>query len=319
MEWNQLHYFQTVANLEHFTRAAESLMVSQPALSRSMARLEEELGVPLFDRHGRTVSLNRYGHIFLKRVNRALLEIAEGQKEIQDLVNPSSGTVSLGFIHSQGTNLVPDLIGSFRKQYPAITFQLFQNTSRLILDQLEAAEADFCLCTQPAGREGIKWTELYTEKLFVIVPKEHRLANRASIKLNEVAEDPFILVKKGNGLREITDRLIREAGFTPNVTFEGEELTTVASLVAANLGVAIIPHLRGLDLKNLAELPVSEPICQRIIGMAWVEGRYLSPAARRFQEFVLAYFAQAQHSDANHYLAPASPPGPQKPQDMSSY
>ncbi len=115
MEWNQLQYFQVMARLQHFTRAAETLLISQPALSRSISRLEEELGVTLFDRQGHTVTLNRYGQVFLNRVNCAMQEISEGIKEIQHLVDPSKGSVSLGFVHSQGSNLVPDLLGLFRK------------------------------------------------------------------------------------------------------------------------------------------------------------------------------------------------------------
>jgi DNA-binding transcriptional LysR family regulator len=292
MEWNQLQYFQTVAQIQHFTRAAEILSISQPALSRSIARLEEELGVPLFERQGRMVSLNRYGEIFLKRVNRAIQEINDGQQEIQNLIHPSHGSVSIGFIHTLGTNLIPDLLGLFRKNYPNINFQLFQNGASMILDQLEAAEIDFCFCSPTQTREGVRWVKLFTEDLFVIVPNDHRLAKRSSIKLNEVAEDPFILVKKGYGLREITEQICNEAGFTPNVTFEGEEMGTIAGLVGAKLGVALIPHIKGLDMTKISLLRVSQPICQRVIGIAWIEGRYLSPAAKRFKQFVLDHFCQ---------------------------
>lgn len=290
MEWNQLQYFQTVARLQHFTRASEALMISQPALSRSIARLEEELGVPLFERQGRTVSLNRYGQIFLKRVNRAMQEISEGQQEIQNLVDPSNGTISLGFIHSQGSNLVPDLLGLFYKRCPNVKFQLYQNTTNKILEQLKDAEIDFCFCTKPASYEEIQWKQLLTEELFVIVPKEHKLSKRSDIKLNELVDESFISFKKELALGEITERLFKEAGFTPHVTFEGEEIGTIAGLVAAKLGIAIIPHIKGLDMTEIVQLRVSEPLCQRVIGMAWVKGRYLSPAAKRFKQFVLAHF-----------------------------
>jgi DNA-binding transcriptional LysR family regulator len=291
MEWNQLHYFQTVARLQHFTRAAETLSISQPALSRSIARLEEELGVPLFERQGRAVSLNRYGEIFLKRVHRALQEIAEGQQEIQDLVDPAHGSISLGFIHSQGSNLVPDLLGLFRKSSPHIGVKLYQNSQGSLLEQLRDGEIDFCFCSAPDSSEGVQWVELLTEELFAIVPTEHRLASRSSIALSELAGDPFILVKKEtHGLRDITDRLCQEAGFVPHVTFEGEELGTITAFVAAKLGVALIPPVKGLDMTKISRLPITEPCCQRVIGMAWMEGRYLSPAAKRFRQFVLEHY-----------------------------
>src|SRR5947208_2509200 len=103
VEWQQLEYFREVAQHEHITQAASQLSVSQPAVSRSIARLEHELGVPLFERQGRSVKLNRYGRAFLAHVERALAEVSEGQRELSDMVGPVRGTVAIGFIHVVGT------------------------------------------------------------------------------------------------------------------------------------------------------------------------------------------------------------------------
>lgn len=290
MEWNQLQYFQTVAQLQHFTHAAERLSISQPALSRSIARLEDELGVPLFERQGRTVTLNPYGQIFLNRVNRAMQEISLGQHELQDMLDPLNGTVSLGFIHSQGSNLVPDLLGLFRKSFPEIRFHLYQNVTTHILDQLEAAEIDFCFCSQPS-RKNIRWIQLLTEEIILIVPKEHPLAKRSRVDLKELSEESFIVFKKELSLGEIIYALCEEAGFIPKTTFEGEEIGTVAGLVAAKLGIALIPQSKGLEMTDITQVHISGPKCQRVIGMAWVEGRYTSPAAKHFKEFVMEHFA----------------------------
>ena len=290
MEWTQFQYFQTVAQLQHFTKAAEVLSISQPALSRSIARLEEELGVPLFERQGRTVALNTYGKIFLNRVNRAIQEIDLGQQEIQDLLDPLKGSVSLGFINSQGSNLIPNLLGSFRQSFPEIRFMLYQNVTNRVLDQLEAGEIDFCFCAKPLARENIRWIQLFTEEIILIVPKGHPLAQRKAVKLKELREESFIAFKKKLSLGEIIDQIFQEAGITPKVTFEVEEAGTVAGLVAAKLGIALIPKLRPVEIEEIAQIHVAEPKCQRVIGMAWVEGRYLSPAARHFQEFVLEHF-----------------------------
>jgi DNA-binding transcriptional LysR family regulator len=290
MEWQQLEYFQMVARMEHVTRAAEQLKISQPALSRSIAKLEEELGVPLFQRQGRTLSLNRYGEMFLKRVNRAIQEITDGKQELQDLLNPSHGTVSLAFLHTLGTNVVPDLIGSFRTVFPQVNFQLYQNNTHAILDQLERGDIDFCLSSPTVTRPGIRWLHLFTEELFVFVPNDHPMADRESIDLHEMSEEPFILLKPGYGLRSISDRLCAEAGFTPRATFEGEEVATVAGLVAAKLGVAILPDVVGVDKTKLAKVRVRTPSCRREIALAWLEGRYMTPVAKRFQEFVVDHY-----------------------------
>lgn len=290
MEWHQLEYFKSVAQLQHITHAAELLSISQPALSRSIAKLEEELGFPLFDRRGKSIVLNRYGQIFLQHVERAMQEIASGQKVIQDLLHPDHGSISLSFLHSLGSNMVPSLISKFLSTNPDIQFKLYQNSTNFLLDQLDAGEIDLCLCSPVATREKIEWEPLFTEELFVIVPTDHRLAKRTSIELHEIKDEPVITFKKDYGLRILADQLFKEAALRPFITFEGEEIITVAGLVEAKLGVALIPHVFGLDQTNIAFLPIANAQCQRTIGIAWTKERYMSPVAQKFKKFVIDSF-----------------------------
>jgi DNA-binding transcriptional LysR family regulator len=290
MEWHQLEYFKLVAELQHVTNAAEQLSISQPALSRSIAKLEEELGFPLFERRGKHVVLNRYGIIFLQYAERSIQEITAGKQVIHDLIHPDYGCVSLSFLHSLGSNLVPGLLSKFRSNCPNIQFKLYQNATTLLLDQLEAGEVDLCLCSPVTRRESMEWEPLFTEELFVVVPQGHRLAHRKSIELKEIANDPIVTFKRDYGLRILTDHLFKKADLNPFITFEGEEIMTVAGLVEAKLGVALLPHAFGLDKTNISFLPVSIPQCQRVIGLAWVKERYLSPAAQKFKDFVIQSF-----------------------------
>ncbi|WP_028403426.1 LysR family transcriptional regulator [Ectobacillus panaciterrae] len=294
MEWHHFEYFQTLARTQHMTRSAKLLSISQPALSRSISRLEDELGVPLFERQGRSIRLNRYGHIFLKRVDCIMKEFYEGKQEIQDLLEPDQGEVSLGFLHTLSTNLIPDLIASFRTNYPKINFQLRQSPSHTLLEQLQLGELDLCLLAPMEMKPPIQWAQLWSEELFVIVPKGHQFASHESITLKEIADESFILLKKGFSLRITTEQLFQEAGITPKITFEGEEADTVAGLVAAGLGVSILPDLKGVDQSKISQIPVRWPKCQRVIGIAWVEGRYLSPAAQQFKQFVLDHFYELE-------------------------
>ncbi|WP_425059280.1 HTH-type transcriptional regulator GltC [Sporomusa carbonis] len=290
MEWHQLEYFYTVAQLQHFTRAAKQLSLSQPALSRSIAKLEEELGIPLFERHGKNVTLNRFGEIFFKHVDRAMQEIIAAKQEIQDIIDPDHGVVSLAFLHSQGAHIVPDLLGRFHAEYPNIQFKLYQNPSHLLLEQLKSGEIDLCLSSPIVTQEKIEWIPLFTEELFVVVSSDHRLAGRKSLHLAEIAGEPVITLKKDYSLRILTDQLFREAGFTPNITFEGEEIMTVAGLVETKLGVAIIPRLPGIDNTKLSFIPISRPKCYRTIGLTWIKERYASPATKKFRDFVINSF-----------------------------
>jgi DNA-binding transcriptional LysR family regulator len=290
MEWQQIEYFQVVATMQHMSRAAEVLSISQPALSRSISRLEDELGVPLFDRQKRSIILNQYGKLFLSRANKIIQELQDGKQEIQGLLDPEYGNISLGFLHTLGTHIIPDLIGSFRKKYPKIKFQLNQNNSQLIVKQLESGEIDLGFTTYRETKLQVKWFKLWNEELFAIVSKGHYLANYKSITLNQIADESFISFKEGYVLRTITDQLCKEAGFTPKILFEGEEVSTISGLVAAGLGVAIIPNPKGLDRSKISIISVKSPKCQRIIKMAWVEGRYLSPAVKLFRQFIMDYF-----------------------------
>ncbi|WP_248930714.1 LysR family transcriptional regulator [Paenibacillus hamazuiensis] len=289
MEWQQLEYFQTLAQMQHVTRAAEHLCLSQPALSRSIARLEEELGVPLFDRQGRTIVLNRYGRLFLKRVNRMLMEFHMGKQELHDLVHPEYGEIAFGFLHTLGTGVIPDLLSAFRRQFPTIGFQLTQNHSYSLLEQLNAGELDICLMAQPTeSKYPVQWIPLWSEEIFATFPREHPLANAESIGLDEIADEPFIFLKKGYALRSTTDQLFGQYGISPRITFEGEEVATVAGFVAAGLGVSLLPDV-GLDKSKIAPVRIKAPKCERVIGIAAIEGRYMPPAAVRFKEFVRGY------------------------------
>jgi DNA-binding transcriptional LysR family regulator len=216
-----------------------------------------------------------------------MVEISDGRNEIQALIDPEHGTVSLAFLHAFGMQLIPDLLHSFRLKYPRINFQLHQDVANPVLDLLEAGEIDFCLSSPVVTRSGIQWAHLLTEELFVIVPKAHRLANRTSIKLNELAGDQFIFLRKGYTVRTLTEQYCNEAGFTPKVAFVSEEIATAAGLVTADLGVALLPNIKRLDTKKVSRLRVSQPKCRWIIGIGWIEGRYLSPAAGLFKQFVL--------------------------------
>ncbi|MDF2523473.1 MAG: LysR family transcriptional regulator [Clostridiales bacterium] len=290
MEWQQLEYFQTVAELQHMTLASEKLKITQPALSRSISRLETELGVPLFDRQGRSIILNRYGQRFLSHVNRIMYEYDEAKREIQDLINPESGEVSLGFLHTLGASLIPDLIKGFSKKYPGINFQLHQNSSNILLNQLISGQIDLCLSSPTEDMERTKWTYLWSEELVVIVPADHPLASFKEIDLEQIADEPLVSFKKGYGIRKATDDVLQKAGITPRITFEGEEVHTIVGLVAAGLGAAFVPDIKGMDRKDIALIHVKSPDCKRDIGIIMAAERYLSPAVTRFRQHVIDHF-----------------------------
>jgi DNA-binding transcriptional LysR family regulator len=288
MELKQLEYFRAVARAEHFTGAAEQLGITQPTLSRAVSRLERDLGVALFEQHGRSVRLNRYGRAYLAHVDRALAALESGRREVVDLSDKDSGTVAFGFAHALATRIVPDLIAAFRQHHPRARFSLTQNASHIILAQLEAGDVDLGLVSPiPSTSARIESLELSSEELFLVVPNEHRFAKRRSVRLSELRDDTFVCLREGYGLRTLTDGFCAQAGFAPKIAFEGEEIVTLRALVAVGLGVAIIPAARSPFEQAPPEIRISEPICRRGIGLLWVPGRYQPELAQEFRRHVI--------------------------------
>ncbi|WP_445505555.1 LysR family transcriptional regulator [Niallia sp. 03091] len=291
MEWNQLEYFQTLARIQHFTQAAKILHITQPALSRSIAKLEEELGVPLFERQGRKVCLNRYGKMFLKRIEVAITEVEKGKQELLEELNPNSGTVSLAFLHITGTQLVPTILREFGKKYPNIQFELSQFSNDVAMQKLEQGKCDFFITSSVVLKEGIRKLDLLTEELFVAVPTGHHLSQNKEIELYQIMDEPFIGIKPNCGLRDTLDLFFQKMGFTPKIKFEGEEVITVAGLVSAGLGVSILPATPALQMDGISWLKLKEPRCSRNIGIAWSENHYMPPSAQLFRKFIIEQYA----------------------------
>ena len=299
MELHQLKYFQTVARLGHVTRAAEELYISQPSLSRSIEQLEQELGVPLFDRQGRRIRLNRYGRILLRRVDFAFEDLERARREIADLIEPEQGEVRLLVLGGSGTHLLPRLLSTFRELHPRVRFQISQEAHDLtfsVLRQIEEGEIDLCFCTSPQDEVEVEWRPILTDELFLAVPSTHRLAGCDSVQLTELASEAYVCQQTGASLHAFTESLCQQAGIKPDVVIEVEELSTAWALVAAGAGIAILPGSLWKDATGSApiRIRIEGQTHQWTIGVAWDEGQYhyLSSATRLFREFILDYFAQ---------------------------
>lgn len=286
MDWHQINYFQTVAQVQHITKAAEKLSISQPALSRSISRLENELGVQLFDRKGRNIYLNRYGKMFLNRVEKSIRQIEIGKQEIWNEIHPDTGTISLSFLPSLGISVLPDILSSFQKKHPNVKFQLTQASNQQVLGQLKSRKVDLALTSLQHEDKEVVYQPLITEELFLVVSIDHPLASNDEIHLEMVKHEPFISFKDVNVLQIIINDLCKKAGFSPDVVFEGEDIGTVAGLVGAKLGVSIIPDLQVLDKSKVKLIRVKNPVCKREIGMAWLQDGYLSPVVEGFIEYI---------------------------------
>ncbi|MGW7405031.1 LysR family transcriptional regulator [Streptomyces sp. NPDC054833] len=283
----RLAYFAAVARTEHVTRAAQETQVPQSTLSRAMVRLERDLGVDLFARRGRTVSLTPAGRTFLTSVERALAEIERAADEVRADADAGTGKVAFGFLHTMGAETVPGLLHAFRADHPRVRFSLVQNYGEAMLEGLRAGELDLCLTSPVPDAPDLVARRLDEQKLRLVVSADHPLSGRRRIRLAEAAAETFVTLEPGYGLRRITDDLCREAGFKPRVAFEGEETETLRGLVAAGLGVALLPP-PPFPRPGVVELTVTAPRAVREIGVAWLDGHPDTPPVAAFKRFLLS-------------------------------
>ncbi|MGW4158601.1 LysR family transcriptional regulator [Streptomyces sp. NPDC004788] len=283
----RLAYFAAVARHEHVTRAAQEMGVPQSTLSRAMVRLEEDLGVALFARRGRTVSLTAAGRRFLGAAERALAEVERAADTVRADADPTAGRVAFGFLHTMGSETVPGLIRAFRVDHPRVRFTLVQNYGEAMIERLRSGELDLCLTSPVPDAPDLVGRRLDEQRLRLVVPDDHRLASRKRIRLAEAADETFVTLEPGYGLRRITDDLCAQAGFKPRVAFEGEEAETLRGLVAAGLGVALLPP-PAVARPGVVELGVTSPRAVREIGVAWLDGHPDTPPVAAFKKFLLS-------------------------------
>ncbi|OMD89761.1 LysR family transcriptional regulator [Paenibacillus odorifer] len=287
MELLQLQYFLAVARLEHMTEAARNLHVTQSSLSKTIQRLEEDLGVPLFDRVGRKLRLNESGSRFLRRTERALFELEQGKQELSDLSSPEHGTLELAVTTA---STLPNILREFRKKRPDIQYHVQMLTTQEMVTLLNRGEVDYCLSSPPIKGDDIECQIVFIDPILVAVPKGHRLANRSSVTLIELRDEWFVGVKSGYGTRDLIDSVCKSVGFVPKYVYEGDEPARLSTLVEAEIGLAFIPSTARNSREDIQYLQVENHELEREIALLWHRSRYISQAALEFREVVVEYF-----------------------------
>jgi LysR family transcriptional activator of glutamate synthase operon len=302
MDTDVLRWFQRVADGVTVTEVSELDGVTQSGVSRALARLESEVGTPLLRRSGRTLRLTRAGEVFKPHVDSMLRRFDDGIAAVGQFVSPETGTVALAFQQSLGTWLVPDLVRSFRARHPDVQFRLTQVRDELHGLPLDGGIADLEIGTRRfrtspevmrPGDLAVRTEQIGTEPLRLALPRDHRLSGRQRIHLKDVAREPFIALRSTSALRKLAYDLCKQAGFRPTIVFEGDDLTNLRGLVAAGLGVAVVPAPRAASPDAVADGPVryleiADPGAMREIYLTWSAERPLLPAAELFREHVVS-------------------------------
>ena len=287
MDIDALRWFQQVADGATVTEVGDIEAVTQSGVSRALQRLEAEVGTPLLRRSGRTLRMTHAGAVFKRHIDAALHQLDDGIAAVSQLIEPETGSVALSFQHSLGTWLVPGLVREFRRAHPAVRFQFTQvRDDAAVLDD---GRADLEIGTRRPPT--VHARRIAVEPLRLALPREHPLAEEDRIHLSAVTDEPFISLRPVSTLRTLTDDLCARAGFTPDVVFEGDDLSTVRGFVAAGLGVAIVPAPRAGTLEAaagpLAYCEILDAGAVRDLTLTWSAERRLLPAAELFRRHVI--------------------------------
>ncbi len=240
----QLNYFVTVAETQHVGKAAELLHLSQPPLSRQISLLEQELGVALFIRHPKGVSLTAAGEQFYQDAKGLLAGLAQACRNAQHVAEGKSGSLAIGFMMHAAYNVVPGLTKAFMQQYPQVSLRLQEVIPADLLKRVQKGDFDAAIMLKPGPVTGIEQLNIGQEKLALVVPLTHPLATAKNIRAKDLDQQPLIATPKevAPELRGAVDEYCIQAGFTPRVVLETQLQQSIVSFVAEELGIALVPE-----------------------------------------------------------------------------
>lgn len=291
MDLQQLEYFRTVARLGNMTKAAAELHIAQPSLSISIAKLEEELGVKLFDRVSGRIRLNQIGQRFYRQTARIFLAVQDAQQEVADYSNQSSKEVNFAVTAS---NLCTGLLTAFMADHKDYRIRQFLHTHTNALSLLEEGEVDFVIATSPMRSSLIEWTTLLEERLMLLVSDKNPLAEESLIGLDQLRQCNFVVMRSAFHPAGEFASFFEGVDFSPNISFVTNEFEPMVAMVELDIGVAITSEQTANKLiantkRRLVAVPVDTSYPGRTVGVARLKGHYFTKAVDSLFQFTKLY------------------------------
>jgi LysR family transcriptional regulator, hydrogen peroxide-inducible genes activator len=290
MELQQLRYFCAIADTGSFSRAAQQTHVSQPSLSQQIRKLEDELGVRLFDRLGRTVQLTALGRAFLPRARAVLSELEAARSDVVERKTSVSGPISIGVIPTIAPYFLPPILSTFAQKYPEARVTVAEEITPLLLERLRVGTMDVAIVALPLPARGHEFQSLplMIERLYAVLPKQHSLAKRRALLLKELQDDAFLLLRDGHCFRETAIAACKRARLNPKIVFESGQFSSILSMVSAGLGISIVPAMAIEKRPGCTFIPLDDERAARTIGAVTLNGRSLTRASEAFLAHVAA-------------------------------
>lgn len=286
MEIKQLRFFIEIARRLSFTRAAETLHIAQPALSTAIRKLEDELGLTLFNRSDRKIALTAEGETFLRHATAILDDVRKAEREMADIRGLTAGEVRVGVTPMLSTYFFPKIIAGFTKRHPALQLSVYGDSAARIQRMVAGGELDMGVVAGAALPESLEYHHLLHEEIVACVPAHHPLARRKAVPFTELLREPLILFKEGYHLRELIDETAARFGAQPRTVFESNLFTLIRNLVREGLGISFLLRMVVADEKDLVALRCDPPLHLDLF-IAWKRQAGLSRANRAFADYLI--------------------------------
>ena len=286
MELHQLRYFVAVADEGSFSRAAAKVRVAQPSLSQQIRKLEAEVGQPLFDRLPRSVVLTEAGRCLIDYARQILASVGDARRCVDELKGEVAGRVAVGAIPTIAPYVLPELVVTFQERYPQVTLEIVEDVTDGITRRIEIGELDVALASTCHPSPTLQRESLGTEPLLMLVPEKHPLAKKDVVEFDDLKSQRFLLLHEMHCLSQQVNHLLESRRLRPEIALAGSQLSTIANMVAASIGISIVPQMmvKHHATPGCVSVPFAPPVPERELNFLSNPRRFQSKAAAAFRQ-----------------------------------
>jgi LysR family hydrogen peroxide-inducible transcriptional activator len=282
MEFHQLRYACAVAETGSFSRAAERCQIAQPSLSQQILKLEEDLGAKLFDRLGRSIRITEAGRAFLPHARSILEQLESARLSVAEKNADVRGSVAVGAIPTIAPYLMPRYAVAFAKKYPDARLRIVEETTPVLVEGLRDLSIDVAILALPLRHKDLQFFPIRTEPLFAALPKDDPRSAQESLALKSLRGESFVMLRDGHCFRDLSIATCTHARITPNIAFESDQFSSVLGMVAAGVGISLVPEMAIDRDAGCRYVRLSDTRATRTIVAAVLRGRSFNRVQRAF-------------------------------------
>lgn len=286
MNLKQLYYFKRLAELQHYTKAASELYISQPSLSFAISSLENELGTTLFQKQGRNVVLTKYGKDFYTHVELALSELDTGITNLKQNTNIQTGKIDIGVIQTLLGDYMPDIIQEYMKQYPQASINLYQGATKNVIEGIKEGTYDIGFCSMVENEDDLDFIPMLSQEFVIITKKDHEFAKYKKISLTEIDKYPIITYRDNIPIGKSVRCLLSENQVSPKIIQTFDDETTIGGMVSKDFGIALVANTPLLKQFNITIIPIDAKTHSRIVYLTYHKHHFHTEAVENFIKFM---------------------------------